>query len=153
MEKISGILPSNSRLKSVDLKNSQPSRPGAPNFGQRMGSTSADRLSLSEEATERMMQETLAGYNPREARHAKIAEQMTRNFFETRLGPKLREDETTDAVSTGASTKATSAVDPKSAAPNAIKDREVVRADLGSESPRALESASLDEDANLDLYA
>lgn len=34
MDKISGILPSNKRIESVDLKNSSPVRSGVPNFGQ-----------------------------------------------------------------------------------------------------------------------
>lgn len=100
MEKISGILPSNSRIKSVDMKGAHPQRPGTPNFGQKMGTTSQDRMTLSQLATEKAMQESLATYNPREAKHAKIAEDMTRNFFDNRVGPELRETEAED-VRTG----------------------------------------------------
>ncbi|MBX3016688.1 MAG: hypothetical protein KF767_02270 [Bdellovibrionaceae bacterium] len=101
MQKISGILPSNARIKSVDVKNSQATRPGAPNFGQRMGTTAQDRLSLSEEATERMMNDSLSNYNPKEARHARIAEEMNKNFFDTRLNPRLRESEASEVRTSG----------------------------------------------------
>lgn len=141
MEKISGILPSNSRLKSVDLKNSQPSRPGAPNFGQRMGTTAGDRLSLSEEAAGRVMQETLAGYNPKEARHAKIAEQMNRNFFDTRVGPQLRDGETTEVRTTS--------VD-RIGRPVAVSSKERAEA---SAAESAIDFDAGDDFSSLDVYA
>lgn len=87
MEKISSILPTNSRIRKVDLSNSQPQRPGTPDFGQRMGRNSAvpvDKVTLTSSA-ERAMQDTLGGYNPRETRLAKIAAKVTNDFFETRL--------------------------------------------------------------------
>lgn len=37
MEKISGILPANSRTKSTDTAQSQPIRPGAPSLGRPVG--------------------------------------------------------------------------------------------------------------------
>lgn len=90
MEKISSILPSNPRIKSVDLKNSNPVRPGVPTFGQRVGvNTNKDRLTIGDSDLEAVrQQETLAGYNPKEARHAQIASDVTRNFFENRLKEK-----------------------------------------------------------------
>lgn len=85
MEKISRVLPPSPRVKSVDLEAAHPVRPGTPTFGIPVGSTSSDRLTLSNEAKARAFQETLAARNPRQANHAKIAENVTREFFETRL--------------------------------------------------------------------
>lgn len=85
MDKLSGILPSSPRVKSVDLKNAQPARPGAPLFGRPQGSVSSDRLTLSSAAKDLAFQETLAARNPREAAQVQIAKDVTRKFFETRL--------------------------------------------------------------------
>lgn len=85
MDKLSSILPSSPRVKSVDLKNAQPARPGAPLFGRPQGSVSSDRLTLSSAAKDLAFQETLAARNPREAAQVQIAKDVTRKFFETRL--------------------------------------------------------------------
>lgn len=96
MEKISSILPSNARIKSVDMKTSHAARPGAPAFGRMMGRTSSqdvpaeavvDRANFGE--SKAANESLAAGYNPKEARHAKIAEDLTRSFFETRLQPSV----------------------------------------------------------------
>jgi hypothetical protein len=82
MEKISGILPKNPRVTSVDMENSQTVRPGAPNFGQRPGrSDIRDRVSVSGiKKTEDL--ESLKTYKaPKEQARAKIAEEMARKFF------------------------------------------------------------------------
>lgn len=48
MEKISGILPSNSRLTSVDMKDSAAVRPGIPSFGRNIGESNlATRINRS----------------------------------------------------------------------------------------------------------
>lgn len=86
MEKLSSILPGSPRVKSVDLKNAAPARPGAPLFGRPNGSVSSDRVSLSAEARDMAFQETLgAGRNPREMAQTQIAKDVTKKFFETRL--------------------------------------------------------------------
>ena len=86
MEKLSSILPGSPRVKSVDLKNAQPARPGAPLFGRPNGSVSSDRLTLSAEARDMAFQETMgAGRNPREMAQTQIAKDVTKKFFETRL--------------------------------------------------------------------
>lgn len=85
MEKLSSIIPSNARIKSVDLKDAKPRRPGAPSLGMPMGVTSVkDRVNLSG-ATQAQAEDLLVYRNPKEMRHAKIAEDTTRKFFETRL--------------------------------------------------------------------
>ncbi len=85
MEKLSGILPSSPRVKSVDLKNAQPARPGAPLFGRPNGTVSSDRVSLSSAAKDMAFKETLGARNPREGAQVQIAKDVTRKFFETRL--------------------------------------------------------------------
>jgi hypothetical protein len=94
MEKISSILPGNPRVKTVDLTDSHPVRPGAPTFGQKVGNNSLgrDRVTLSDEAAHNRLLEardqTLnSGRNPRDAAHVKIANDMTNNFFLKKLEP------------------------------------------------------------------
>lgn len=103
MEKLSSILPSNARIRSVDLKASQASRPGTPNFGQRIGTTAATQekidLGRAAELGRQAMDDTLAIRNPKEAEHRRIAEETTRNFFETRLRTEPRETEVDDLLS------------------------------------------------------
>jgi hypothetical protein len=94
MEKLSSILPSNARTKSVEIDESHPARPGAPSFGRTVGSTSSqrlDRVSISPLARETAFNETLAKRNPREAASVKIVNDITKKFFETRIGPKQDE--------------------------------------------------------------
>lgn len=89
MEKISSILPSNARLKSVDTQDAHPVRPGVPAMGRPVGRTSSqDRFTVSQQAKDLAFQETLGARNPREDAHVKIADAMTKNFFETRLKEK-----------------------------------------------------------------
>ncbi len=87
MDKLSSVLPTSPRVKSVDLKNAKPVRPGAPLFGSPIGSTSKDRdrMLISEEGKEMAFNETLAMKNPREMQRAQMVEDVTRKFFETRL--------------------------------------------------------------------
>ena len=89
MEKISSILPSNARVKSVDMAAANPIRPGTPAYGRPVGTTASerDRITVSETARELASRESVASQNPKETAKAKVVEQMTRNFFETRLKP------------------------------------------------------------------
>ncbi len=80
MEKLSSILPSSARVKSVDLDEAPPARPGAPAMGRKQGSNSiADRISLSKQAKEMAAQDTMMVKNPREASRAKMVEEINRN--------------------------------------------------------------------------
>lgn len=90
MEKISSILPSNPRVKSVDVKDAHPVRPGVPAMGRPIGrSSNQDRFTVSQKAKDLAFQETLgSGRNPRDEAHVKIVDTMAKNFFETRLQPK-----------------------------------------------------------------
>ncbi len=89
MEKISGILSPSARVTSVDLEESQPSRPGSPNIGQKQGAVRInDRFNLSQQAKEMASKETVMGRNPKEAARSKIVSDMAKSFFETRLKEK-----------------------------------------------------------------
>ncbi len=86
MEKISGILSSSARITSVDLDESPPARPGSPNVGQKQGVVRInDRFNLSQRAKEMAAQDTMMKINPRDAAKAKIVEEQSRAFFQTRL--------------------------------------------------------------------
>lgn len=87
MDKLSNLLPASPRVKSVDLKNAKPVRPGAPNFGAPNGMTSKDRdrISLSDEGKDLAFQDSMGMKNPREGLRAQMAEEVTKRFFETRL--------------------------------------------------------------------
>jgi hypothetical protein len=89
MEKLSGILPNSPRVKSVDVNDAKPRRPGAPTFGLPNGTTAAvrDRVSLSKNTPNDVGADTLTYKNPKDFRSVKISEDMAKNFFETRLRP------------------------------------------------------------------
>lgn len=56
MEKISNILPPSNRVRAQEISESQPVRPGAPNFGRVEGRNSlGDRVTLSQKALESRM--------------------------------------------------------------------------------------------------
>jgi len=103
VEKISSILPANSRIKSVDMKESQPVRPGTPTFGRTEGWNSAkDKVTISELAKEGVIDNVKepvyknTNRNPREISRSKMVEELNRKFFDTRLAPpateKINED-------------------------------------------------------------
>ena len=94
MEKLSSILPSNARLKSVDLEDAHPVRPGIPTHGRPVGMTSSqrDRITISPQAKENAFNETLARKNPRMDKNAEIVKTVTDNFFNKRVGPKVETD-------------------------------------------------------------
>lgn len=98
MEKLSSILPGSARVKSVDMRDAKPRRPGAPSFGAPEGrNTVQDRVTLSQAAA------TAAGetirdkvmdkpnYTAKEFQSAKSVDDVTNNFFETRLLPAAQE--------------------------------------------------------------
>ncbi|MCE3010066.1 MAG: hypothetical protein LW875_05595 [Proteobacteria bacterium] len=90
MEKLSGILPSNARLKSVDVKDSKPVRPGAPDFGRPKGSNSVqDRMNISAQALQLAADDHLAFKDPKEASRSQIVKNVTDNFFNNRLREAL----------------------------------------------------------------
>lgn len=90
---MSSILPSNARVTSVDMSDAHPVRPGAPKNGAPEGTTSVkDRVTLNSSAKDAAIRETLTYKNPKEAKRAKIAEAVTKKFFETRVPQTLKEE-------------------------------------------------------------
>lgn len=99
MEKLSSILPSSPRVKSVDIKEMAPVRPGAPAMGRAEGRVSArDRLTLSANAKDKAFAETMGAKNPREAVHVKIADNVAKKFFETRISEPVDVPKKQDAI-------------------------------------------------------
>lgn len=98
MEKLSSILPTSSRVSSVDLDEAPPARPGAPTFGRKEGiSTVHDRVSL-QEGLKNASAETLYGRNPKDAAHAKLVADLSRKFFNTRLTDKQKDPVMTEKI-------------------------------------------------------
>lgn len=85
MDKISGIIPSNARTRSVDTSNSQPVRPGAPTYGRPEGRVTKaveDKVTLSSVAAERPLEKPPTyDRGLTEAKKTKIARDMTDRFF------------------------------------------------------------------------
>ncbi len=95
MEKLSSILPSSPRIKSVDLDEAPPARPGAPKFGRKQGrNTIGDQVTMSAQARALSADSIKAAKDPKEFARGKMVEDISRNFFETRLNksqPKSEE--------------------------------------------------------------
>ncbi|MFK8137652.1 MAG: hypothetical protein AB8E15_04745 [Bdellovibrionales bacterium] len=87
MRKISGILPSNSRITSVDLKNSQPVRSGdAAHFGRSIVKSevvrTAPKLTLNEAPK---VYDKVSARRTKDQANAEIVRKMSSSFFDTRL--------------------------------------------------------------------
>ena len=52
MDKISSILPGNRRVKSVDVEDAQPIRPGVTSYGRPVGTTSSEREQMKNHLAE-----------------------------------------------------------------------------------------------------
>ncbi len=80
MDKISGILPEKPRLKA-ETEPLPPVRPGAPAFGRAEGSSEIrDRVTLS--SVKNIGPQEYQNYkNPKEAKHVKIVDDLSRKFF------------------------------------------------------------------------
>lgn len=98
MEKLSGILPSSPRVRSVDMDEAPPARPGAPTYGKKVGrNTVTDKVTLSPEAKGLKAPSLTKVQDPKELARSKIADNLTKNFFETRLN-KATEPVSTELV-------------------------------------------------------
>lgn len=81
MEKISSIIPSSSRVTSVDMKESSPVRSGTPGFGRAEAQAGRDRGAgeTAKAATE--AQTEMHDWRAKDAKHASIAKDMADKFF------------------------------------------------------------------------
>jgi hypothetical protein len=83
VDKISRILPPSRRVVSMDAEESQPVRPGAPDFGrptQRLDVK--DRVTMSSLANDRPTEANPITYrNPKEGARAKAVEALAEKFF------------------------------------------------------------------------
>lgn len=82
MDKISGIIPQTPRSAPKRINSNIPVRPGAPSFGRPEGSVEIrDRVNLS--SLSDPTKDIKPYKNPRDAQHVKIAESVTKKFFNT----------------------------------------------------------------------
>ena len=85
MDKISGIIPANPRVTTVDLKNSGTARAGAPSFGRDVGVSSITVRNMEKDLAARAAAEHKDLMNfrspPKNDPHAEIVKNMADSFF------------------------------------------------------------------------
>ncbi|MCB0356251.1 MAG: hypothetical protein KDD40_04550 [Bdellovibrionales bacterium] len=85
MQKISGILPSSSRVTAVDVKEGGVVRPGAPSFGRPMGESNLFKNSVIRSAHQAIQkQNELWDAREDEQNHSKTIQDMADAFFKSR---------------------------------------------------------------------
>ncbi len=92
MEKISGILPSSSRVSSVDMRDAAPIRPGTPSFGRPEGVSSLRDAKVGETAARasRLSQDRL-DWKSKDSNQAAIARDISDSFFINRKANAMKE--------------------------------------------------------------
>lgn len=82
MEKISGILPSSSRVSSVDMRDAPPVRPGTPGFGRPEGVSSLRDARIGETASRaaKINQDRL-DWKSKDLSQAAMAREISESFF------------------------------------------------------------------------
>lgn len=97
MEKISGIIPQNARIASVDMQHARPVRPGVPTFGRPVGKSElADKVTLSSLRKESTVDDFQTYRNPVETRRAKLVEDISNKFFMNKPAPAPQESKSAD---------------------------------------------------------
>ncbi len=81
MEKISGIIPSNSRVKTVDMSEAHPVRPGTPAFGRPIGVSHLSRNVTRSSIDTQLLNESLSTRQRSELERARIVEDVSSGFF------------------------------------------------------------------------
>ncbi len=81
MEKISSIIPSSSRVTSVDMKESSPVRAGTPGFGRAEAQAGRERESKDTVKASSEAQTEMHDWRAKDAKHAAIAKDMADKFF------------------------------------------------------------------------
>ena len=85
MDKISGILPTSSRITTVDLKEAGAARPGAPNFGRPYGESNIERNSIVRSAHRALKRHReLMDMRSKDEVQANIAQKMSDQFFKSK---------------------------------------------------------------------
>ncbi len=86
MQKISGILPSSSRLTSVDLKESGAARPGAPSFGRPLGESNLMSNSITRSAHRALQQHNeISEARSKDQKQAREIQKMADEFFKSQV--------------------------------------------------------------------
>ena len=86
MEKISSILPSTARIKSVDLKDGQAVRPGGPSFGRTIGSSPISKVAQQSTAQIALgKHEELMDRRTKDQKHAEMVKNISDGFFMKRI--------------------------------------------------------------------
>lgn len=102
MDKISGIIPSNARTRTVDTSKGQAVRPGAPSWGRPQGRVTKanqgfpeieDRISISDQQAEERFQPIYKS-SP-EVKKLKIAEEVSTQFANVNPKQMVRESDLT----------------------------------------------------------
>lgn len=84
MEKISGIIPSSSRVASVDMKEAPPVRPGTPGFGRAEGVSALREQTMNGGNTAQRssgIQAEHLDWRSKDLQHANVAKQVSDRFF------------------------------------------------------------------------
>jgi hypothetical protein len=88
VEKISKIVPGNSRVASTDLKSASAVRPGAPSFGRPMGESPATSDKFETTASRANAIQTELNEAKRSNSQDRVVAQMSDSFFQNRIrGP------------------------------------------------------------------
>lgn len=92
MEKISGILPSSSRVSSVDMRDAAPIRPGTPSFGRPEGVSSLRDAKIGETAARaaKINQDRL-DWKSKDLNQAAMAREISESFFINRKANAVKE--------------------------------------------------------------
>jgi hypothetical protein len=103
MEKISGILPSSSRVSSVDMRDAAPIRPGTPSFGRPEGVSSLRDAKIGETAARaaKINQDRL-DWKSKDLNQAAMAREISESFFINRKAGAMK-DMDVDSVNSGTS--------------------------------------------------
>ena len=97
MEKISGILPSSSRVASVDLKESGPVRPGTPAFGRAEGASALRDAKIGQTAgrAAKLSQEQL-DWRTKDMQNAATVRELSDKFFKGNMKSAI--DQTVESI-------------------------------------------------------
>lgn len=92
MEKISGILPSSSRVSSVDMRDAAPIRPGTPSFGRPEGVSSLRDAKIGETAARaaKINQDRL-DWKSKDLNQAAMAREISESFFINRKAGAVKD--------------------------------------------------------------